>query len=104
MRVRMPVDLAMIELCSVGLLFLAIVFPSSVAHATTIYKYVGNDFTTVTPPYTTSDRVEGNFTVLSPLAANILVLTDITSQILTLSFTDGVNSIEKAVPISCWSR
>jgi hypothetical protein len=93
MTLRMPARPVMITFSSVWLLLLAIGCPSSSAHALTMYTYSGNDFTTVTPPYTTSDRVTGDFTLVSPLAANML-LTNITSQMSTVSFTDGVNSIE----------
>ncbi len=73
----------------------------------TTYQYVGNTFqnseilpppiteygrTVNWTPYTTSDRVTLTFTLAAPLPAG-LVLTDITSQILSFSISDGVNTI-----------
>jgi hypothetical protein len=58
----------------------------------TMYSYQGNPFTIVPSPYTTSDFVSGFFTA-GALAGNLTAV-DITSTVLTYSFTDGgVNTI-----------
>jgi hypothetical protein len=66
------------------------------AHATTIYRYVGNSYTSIPsdddPPagsYTTSMRVAGSFTVSQPLTGT--TLTDIGGLIVAYSFDDGRN-------------
>jgi hypothetical protein len=56
------------------------------ANADVIYSYLGNDFTTVTAPYTTSDHVTISFTLASALGDN-LPLTDVTP--LTYTISDG---------------
>jgi len=62
---------------------------SSAAQADFTYTYNGNDFTTVIGPYTTSDSIQGSFTVFSAIAPNTvdeLILPE------SLSFTDGVQT------------
>jgi hypothetical protein len=71
---------------------------ASQARADTIYTYTGNDFTAIEDPtasavtYTTSMSITGSLTVAGPLGAN-LPLTNITTQVLSFSFSDGVNTL-----------
>lgn len=54
------------------------------------YKYTGNQFTSATSPYTTSDSVSGMLTLATPLAPNTM------NSIVTptsFSFFDGVQTI-----------
>ena len=68
-----------------------LVATTSVANASTVYTYAGNNFITIfdaTPPngtYTTGMSVTGSFTVLNPLPANS-PLTDISASLLSFSF------------------
>jgi hypothetical protein len=50
-------------------------------------------------PYTSSDSVQGSFTVSTALADN-LPLTDITTQVESLSFTDGINTYTQSSSFS----
>jgi hypothetical protein len=72
---------------------------ASSAPSQTTYFYRGNPFTgfTTTPsPYTTSNLITGSFTSASPLTPNLMAV-DITSAVLTYSFTDGsVNTINQS--------
>lgn len=70
----------------------------SAASAITEYGYSGNTYTNIvdnTPPpgttYTTSMSVTGIFSVAVPLAAN-MALTDVTADVVSYTFDDGVNS------------
>jgi hypothetical protein len=62
------------------------------ANADVIYSYLGNDFTTVTGPYTTSDHVTISFTLASALGDS-LHSTDVTP--LTYTITDGVSILNQ---------
>ncbi len=64
----------------------------------TTYAYTGNPFTSAQSPYAKSDSVAGYFTTFT-LAANLAGV-NITSDISTFSFTDGVNTI---TPSNAWS-
>src|SRR5450432_3499664 len=57
--------------------------------APTTYNYTGNDFNSVSFPYTTSDSVTGSITLSGPLANNITVFNAITP--LSFSFSDGIS-------------
>ena len=55
----------------------------------TNYNYTGDPFTTATAPYAIGGRVTGSITVANPLPP-FMPLTDITTALTALSFTDGV--------------
>ena len=59
------------------------------AHATVQYDYTGANFTGVSGPYTTSDRVTGYVDVASPLPPSASSNPVITAY----SFSDGINTI-----------
>ncbi len=67
-----------------------------VALADTTYTYTGQDFTDVSnvffnpTPYTTSNFIEGSFTVSAPLAADLVAET---LTVKSFSFTDGHQTI-----------
>ena len=73
----------------------------SPAKALAIYSYIGNDFTSIvdgtlpTGSYTTSMSVSGSFTVAAPLLS-LSLLTDISTQVLSFSFSDGRNTLVPA--------
>jgi hypothetical protein len=60
------------------------------------YKYTGNQFTDVVPPYTMSDSVTGSVTFALPLAPN-MPLTDETASVTAFSLSDGVQTITDLV-------
>ncbi|WP_291987511.1 PEP-CTERM sorting domain-containing protein [Luteitalea sp.] len=72
------------------------------AHASAIYAYTGNPFTSVglagptapADPYTTADRVTGFIELASPLPAGLSPLTPLAP--VAFSFFDGVNTITEA--------
>ncbi len=72
-----------------GVLLLILLPASAVANV--IYTYTGNDFTHATPSYTTADFVSGYFVTPSPIEANLTEF-DISSNVLTFNFTDGVEN------------
>jgi MYXO-CTERM domain-containing protein len=65
------------------------------ARADVILTYTGNDFTTVSGPYTTADMVTASITLASPLADN-LDLFQVTP--LAFSLSDGVQTFTDATP------
>ncbi|MEM7224874.1 MAG: hypothetical protein AAF495_17980 [Pseudomonadota bacterium] len=67
--------------------------PSSGHAALFTYDYVGNPFTTTFAPYAPGDRVTGTFTVDLPTNLNVTPLTDITADLVSFSFSDGVQTI-----------
>jgi len=88
--------------CAVLVLSLAV---GSNAMAATSYQYSGNNYTTIidfTPPngttYDTSMSVTGSFSTLAPLAAN-LALTDISADVTSYSFNDGVATLDESTSI-----
>ena len=68
------------------------------AYATT-YTYTGNNFDTVTGVYSTSHSVSRSFTVASALPADMDG--DISQQVLSYSFTDGVNTLNESNSVLC---
>lgn len=66
------------------------------AFATTTYTYTGNDFTSVSGGYTTSESVSGSITLATPLAANLTSYTTVVPT--AFDFTDGVNTITNTTP------
>ena len=78
---------------AVGILSLSGAFlASTAASANVILNYTGNDFTTVSGPYSTADAVTGTLTFSGPLADNLTLVSTITPP-LSFSFTDGVQTI-----------
>lgn len=59
------------------------------------YDYVGSTFSSAGAPYTTSMSVTGQIITSGPLAPN-LDKADITGQISSFTFSDGVNTISNA--------
>ena len=57
------------------------------------YVYTGHVFTSHPPPYTNLDSVSGSITLSSPLPANDSTLTDYSSQVIGINFTDGLDTI-----------
>ncbi len=76
---------------------LTLPFVSSLAKASTIYSYTGQDYTSATVPYTTTDSVTGSFTLNTPLGANLL---DSSVMPTAFSFSDGVQTITDATALS----
>lgn len=75
---------------------LALLFAPAM-HATTIYTYVGNPFTSVTGTFTTSMRLTGSFTLNAPLADNLAGV-QITPT--DYSFFDGIETDSSSQPVS----
>jgi hypothetical protein len=66
---------------------------SAMATAQVTYDYSGSNFDVVSGLYTTSDSVQGSFTVSSALAPNLLAANIIPSS---YAFSDGVQAINGA--------
>jgi hypothetical protein len=73
---------------SLGIALLLMGLSARCVKATTTYTYSGNDFTFVNSPFTTSDSIQGNFTIAT-LADN-LSFGSITPT--SYDFTDGVET------------
>ncbi len=69
----------------------------SLAQASTIYSYTGQDYTSATVPYTTTESVTGSFTLSTPLAAN---LQDGSVTPAAFSFSDGVQTLTDTTALS----
>jgi hypothetical protein len=83
-------------------LFLFLCFSSTVFAAVT-YTYQGNTFNGFSVPpgsYNIADRVTGSFTVASALASN-LPEGDISAQVLSYSFSDGVKTLNNNNSVIC---
>jgi len=59
------------------------------------YNYAGNNFSSVDPPYSTSDSLQGWFTLPQPLGVS-LVQANVGSALLDFSFSDGQQTRTKA--------
>src|SRR4051812_46238792 len=72
------------------------ILTTAAVQATTItYTYTGTPFSTVSGPYTTSDKVTGFVELASPLAPNLgQCLMSVTP--LAFSFSDGVQTIDSS--------
>jgi len=68
---------------------------SAPAWADVIYTYTGNPFTSVRAPYTTSDSVTATMILTNPLAPG-LSLSDVTPNLVALSMSDGVQTLDLA--------
>jgi len=69
---------------------LLVVASASSADAAVILAYTGQDFTTVSGPYTTNEKITGQLDLASPLGDN-LSLADVVPT--SFSFSDGVQTI-----------
>lgn len=76
--------------------FLLSVAPS-VSFGSAIYTYTGQDFTSATLPYLTSESVTGSFTLNTPLAAN---LQNGSIKPTAFSFSDGVQTLTETTAFS----
>ncbi|MGA9564754.1 MAG: hypothetical protein WBS19_04445 [Candidatus Korobacteraceae bacterium] len=58
------------------------------------YSYTGNRFTSIygPSPVTTSDFVSGSFTLYDPLKPNLPFGTDISRHVISIEFSDGINT------------
>jgi hypothetical protein len=76
-------------------LLLGAVIGAPTARASVIYTYTGNDFTSVSSPYTTDDKITVSLTYDTPLAS------DTTTGVLPTSFVlmDGVNVLTNLTPL-----
>src|SRR5215472_893971 len=92
--VSIPLDLELrmsMARINCSLILILILLSAAVTFADVTYTYTGNYFTVVQPPYTTSERIAGYFTVSQPLPPN----SDYNSNInpLYFSLNDGVQTI-----------
>ena len=82
-----------------GLFFAALLLASTLSASQT-YTYTGQNFSSVTPPYTTSERVSGSFTVAVALP-HFMPMTDIAGSLVSYSFSDGVQTRSNANSFTC---
>ena len=73
-----------ILLALTGVAALSLAYPGSVQAVPATYRYIGNPFTDVDAPYTTSDFVTAIVTLTGPLGAN-MPLTAVTPTAFTFS-------------------
>ncbi len=64
------------------------------------YTYTGNDFTSVTDPYTTSDKLMGTFELSAALPPNLVLFDDQSSLVLSFTMSDGVQTLTSAEAFS----
>lgn len=69
-----------------------LVFTAFNANASTIYTHTGNNFTTVTAPYTTSMNVTLQFETASPLSGTGSMV-NLSSEILSYTISDGIDTL-----------
>ena len=77
------------------LLALGLALGAVPASADTAYNYTGSDYTIAGAPYTTSMDMTWTFSVASPLSDN-LNDSDISSEITSWQFTDGVGTYDSS--------
>jgi hypothetical protein len=65
------------------------------AWADVIYTYTGKPFTSVRAPYTTADSVTATMILTNPLAPD-LTLGDVTPNLVALSMSNGVQTLDLA--------
>jgi hypothetical protein len=88
--------LAELHISAISLVGLFLVL-SPPAWADVIYTYTGNDLTDVQAPYTTADKVTATITLASPLGPG-LSLADVTPNLVALTMSDGVQTLDLANP------
>jgi hypothetical protein len=84
------------QLC---LLTLGLALAAAPASADTTYVYTGNDYTSAYGLFTTSMNLTGSFTVASPLIGGLSDV-DISSEIISWEFNDGVDTYGSTDPFS----
>jgi hypothetical protein len=79
--------------CVAAAFALAVAFvPVDSARADVVYTYTGADFSTVNAPFTAGEDVTGTITFSGPLAANLKVLNNQTSNVTPVSFSFSTGS------------
>ncbi|HET9796243.1 MAG TPA: hypothetical protein VFS34_17505 [Thermoanaerobaculia bacterium] len=79
---------------------LGILFSAVPLHGAQTYTYTGQNFSSVTAPYTTAEKVTGSFTTAVALP-RFMPLTDVSGSIASYSFSDGVQSRTSANSFAC---
>ena len=79
---------------SLALLSLVLGVPFLCSAGTITYSYVGNNFTSVSLPFTTSESITGEMTLPDPLAANLADF--MVGGVTTFSWSDGAFTLNSA--------
>jgi hypothetical protein len=77
-------------------LFAALALPAPLLADSYTYTYTGDYFTSVSGPYTTSDRISIELTLSAPLGNNLTYPIAVTP--ISFSFSDGVQTITNTTP------